>query len=263
MAIPAWELSKRPASRFSCRPAATEADVEASLRLRHRVFVREMGATIEDPDSGLETDAYDRHCRHLLVHDNLHDRLVASTRVLTEEAAADAGGFYSAGEFDLDALMRAPGRFLELGRTCVHPDYRRGLVIAVLWSGVSKLIREGGYHHLIGCASIDLAPGMSHARAIHERLAARHASPPAWRVRPRLPLPEDVGRCREPVRLPPLLKAYINLGATVAGPPCWDPDFKVADLFMHLQLANLCPRYVRHFFQGSASRQARPLAFGS
>lgn len=260
MATPARELANRSAPRFSCRLAESEREIEESLRLRYRVFVEEMGAQIDDPGSGLERDAYDRHCHHLLVRDTIDGRLVASTRILTQERAAFAGGFYSAGEFDLDAVLAAPGRFMEIGRTCVHRDFRRGAVIAILWSGVSQFIRHGGYRHLIGCASIELADGMERAHAIYAQLAGRHASPAHLRVRPRRVLPGAAPAGSGPVRLPPLLKAYISLGATVGGPPCWDPDFKVADLFMHLQVANLCPRYVRHFFQRSTPATARPVA---
>ncbi|MES1943474.1 hemolysin [Salinisphaera sp. PC39] len=260
MATAARELSRRPAPRFTCRLAEGRREIEESLRLRHRVFVEEMGAEIDDPDSGLERDQYDRHCHHLLVRDNRDGRLVASTRILTQERAAFAGGFYSAGEFDLDAVLSAPGRFMEIGRTCVAREHRRGAVIAVLWSGVSGFIRHGGYSHLIGCASIELDEGMARAHAIHARLAASHGSPAEYRVAPRLALPGEPPAETGNPRLPPLLKAYISLGATVGGPPCWDPDFKVADLFMHLQVANLCPRYVRHFLQRSRPAVPRAVA---
>lgn len=49
------------------------------------------------------------------------------------------------------------------------------------------------------------------------------------------------------VQLPPLLKAYLRLGAQVCGAPCWDPEFGVADVFILLKREDLCPRYARHF----------------
>ncbi len=221
-------------------------EITESLALRHRVFVREMGARVENADSGLERDAFDTHCRHLLVRDTWTGAVVASTRILTDDRLEATGGFYSAGEFDLDAVLALPGRFMEIGRTCVHPDYRRGGVIAVLWSGISELIRREGYQHLIGCASIELNRGLGRAHAIYRYLADNHMGPASQRVIPRLALP-SADAAASPGRLPPLLKAYISLGARVGGPPCWDPDFGVADLFMHLDVANLCPRYARHF----------------
>jgi len=240
--------------RFSYRLADRQAEVEESFRLRHRVFVKEMGADVSNAANGKESDGFDRYCSHFIVRDALKDQVVASTRVLTHDAAEDAGGFYSAGEFDMTAVLARPGRFLEIGRTCVHPDYRRGGAISVLWAGVSDLVRRGGYDHLIGCASIDLSHGAGTAHAIYAHVSERHLAPHNRQVAPHLPLP-DVAPA-DVVRLPPLLKAYLRLGAQVGGPPCWDPAFGVADLFMHLEIANLCSRYARHFLhRGATSSQ--------
>jgi len=249
MATAARDIQNRlEQPRFTARLATGACEIESSLRLRHRVFVTEMGADVPDADSGLERDGYDDYCRHLLVRDNETGRVVASTRVLSHEDAERAGGFYSAQEFELDAILTEPGRFMEIGRTCVHPDYRRGGVIATLWSGISQLIDDGGYGHLIGCASIELTDGTARAHGIYRQLRERHMSPANLRVAPRRALPGAGESCpAQSWRLPPLLKAYVSLGARLAGPPCWDPDFGVADLFMHLDVANLCPRYARHF----------------
>lgn len=257
MATAAQELAApSPARRFSHRLARNKDDVTASLRLRHRVFIEEMGADAGDAGAGIESDDFDAHCEHLLVREEASGAIVASTRILTQEAAAAAGGFYSEEEFELATVLGLPGRFMEIGRTCVHPDYRRGAVIGVLWSGVSAFIRRHGYDHLIGCASIGLDQGMGPAHAIFARVAGRHLSAPARRVTPHLPLPEADAE-PAPARLPPLLKAYLSLGATVGGPPCWDPAFGVADLFMHLDIANLCPRYARHFLRRDAGPTRR------
>ncbi len=245
--------------RLVCTFAENRSEIEDSLRLRYRIFAQEMGATINTEFDrngvGMERDEYDAQCRHLLVRDTRSNRVVASTRILTHEQRTRAGGFYSANEFDLSALADLDGRFMEIGRTCVHPDYRRGAVIAVLWSGISKFIQTGGYQHLIGCASIELNGNFSRAHGIFEQLKKNHSSLSALQVKPRLPIPA----AELPdglLRLPPLLKAYINLGARVGGPPCWDPDFGVADLFMHLKIENLRPRYARHFRLQPSHRQA-------
>ena len=247
MATAAYDMASTLAPpRYRCYLATTRRDVEDSLRLRHRVFVQEMGAQLAGHNTGLERDEFDAHCRHLLVRDNLTKKLVASTRILTQERVASARQFYSAKEFDLTRVLAQPGRVMEIGRTCVHPEYRRGAVIATLWSGISDFTHRGGYQRLIGCASVELDQGFSRAHTIYQQLRAQHLSPAASRVTPRLALP-PASTATGRVRLPPLLKAYINLGATIGGPPCWDPEFRVADLFMHLQIEDMCPRYVRHF----------------
>lgn len=233
--------------------AQTDEDVRDSLALRHRVFVRELGARA-DGSPGHESDAYDAFCLHILVRCARSHRLVASTRVLTHEAAIAAGGFYSAGEFDLTRLLARPGRFLEIGRTCVDPDFRSGAAITALWAGLGELLRGDHFDHLIGCASIDLRAGMAPAQALCQTLLARtgRSRSSDTGVRPYRELPVLPRHGAIPLRTPALIKAYLRLGAEVCGPPCHDPDFNVADLFMHLDLAGLSERYARRFLMRPA-----------
>ncbi|MDM7322673.1 MAG: GNAT family N-acetyltransferase [Gammaproteobacteria bacterium] len=112
-----------PGSRLKVQLAAHADDIQRSLRLRHQVFVEEMGCKAQ-VENGLEFDRYDPFCHHLLVIDQDSDTVVASTRILTETQARAAGGFYSANEFDMDMIHHLPGRVMEIGRTCEHPEHR-------------------------------------------------------------------------------------------------------------------------------------------
>ena len=75
-----------------------------------------------------DRDCYDRHCDHLLVIDNsgTKQKIVGTYRMLCDQKANMAGGFYSQKEFDILPLMSAHSgaRFLELGRSCILPAYR-------------------------------------------------------------------------------------------------------------------------------------------
>ena len=42
---------------------------------------------------------------------------------------------------------------LDLGRSCVHPEYRSGLILKLLWRGIAKYINIYKVKVLIGCAS--------------------------------------------------------------------------------------------------------------
>jgi putative hemolysin len=231
---------------FICRLAGSPADIQASQRLRYRVFAEEMGARLPTADQQLDYDEYDPACTHLLVCDERSGALAASTRILVQEQASRVGGFYSASEFDLTRLLNRPGRFLEIGRTCVAPEYRSGAAIASLWRGLSHFVNQGRYDQLIGCASVAAGDGGAGAHAIFRRLSRRHLVEQACRVAPKRPLPRFAGGVDVP-RLPPLLRAYLSLGARVGGPPCLDPAFGVADFFIHLQLRELVDSYARHF----------------
>lgn len=245
------------AGRYEVRFARSTDEVIETQRLRYVVFATELGAQIDDEGTGLDRDRYDPHCRHLLVRDNASGAVVACTRLLTDDRAWRTGGFYSAGEFDLQRLQHLPGRTLEIGRTCVDSAYRSGAVIALLWSGIADVIAREGFAYVFGCASIGLDDGGLNAHAIIRDLR-RHYLAPAWhRVRPRRPLPaSDAPVAALAARLPPLLKAYVSLGAKACGDAYWDEEFNCADVFMLLNVGDLEPRYARRFF----GRAGVPLA---
>ncbi len=234
-------------TRFSVQFARTSDELVETQRLRYRIFAGEMGAELHDGGSGLDRDRYDPHCRHLYVRDKASGSIVACTRILTDDRAGFAGGYYSGSEFDLGLLEHLPGRAMEIGRTCVDPAYRGGAVIALLWSGLADMIAREGFDYLFGCASIGLEDGGANAHAIVDTLRAQHLSPPWHRVRPRNPLPPADLRPTQPPKMPPLLKAYVSLGARACGEPYFDPAFNCADVFMLLNVPDLSPRYARRF----------------
>lgn len=250
------DLPRRP--RFEVRFAETAEEVRATQRLRYAIFAGEMGAAIDGGADGLDHDQYDPFCRHLTVREAESGRIVACTRILSAERAADAGGFYSASEFDLAMLDSLPGRVMEVGRTCVAPEFRSGAVIATLWQGIASFIVNHSYDYLFGCASIDLRDGGASAHAILEQIRAQHLAPPRQHVRPYIPLPAADRRITERPKMPPLLKAYLSLGAKACGEAYWDRDFNCADVFMLLNVSDLHPRYARHFL-GQAAAAAAPV----
>lgn len=244
-------------TRFAVQFARTPHEVRECQALRYRIFAGELGARIDDEGTGLDRDRYDAHCRHLLVRDTASNAVVACTRILTDDRAGFTGGFYSSAEFNLGLLEHLPGRAMEIGRTCVDPNYRGGAVIALLWSGIAEMISRERFDYLFGCASISLEDGGASAHAIIDELKASYLSPAWHRVTPRNPLPAADARGAAPVRMPPLLKAYVSLGAKACGDAYWDTDFNCADVFMMLNVLELEPRYARRFFGKPASEENR------
>lgn len=243
------------ARQLITRVTRDPALVEQAQRLRYRVFSEEYDSDLGATVPGLDADAFDPWCDHLLVTDGASGELIATTRILSCDHTAGSGGFYSAAEFDLDTLLRQPGRVAELGRTCVHPDYRNGATIGLLWSALGRWLDQQRIDYLIGCASISMSDGGHRAWRIASHLRQRYLADAAFRVTPRRQLPhlvrsEDGDR---PVDIPALIRAYMRLGARVCGEPCWDPDFRCADMLVLLEVSRLSRRYSRHFMRDSRS----------
>jgi len=241
----------RPAPRFTCRLAETADDLVAAQRLRYSVFVRELGAggPLVDHVAKREADRFDPFCDHLLLFDDLRpedDRVVGVYRLLREDGARDAGGFYSEGEYDLAPLLVGGRRLLELGRSCLHRDYRGGMAMMHLWAALSDYVQDHGIEVLFGTASFhgtDTAALAAPLSVLHHR----HLAPEPLRVRARPPhgIAMDViteaaiDRAAAMRAVPALIKAYLRLGGFV-GLGAWvDHAFNTTDVCLVLDTANM------------------------
>ena len=235
------------ARRLQAERLQGPAALREAQALRYRVFSAEFDAKLNGAELGLDMDDYDIHCRHIGVRDLESGQLVATTRLLDHQAAAGLGRYYSEEEFALHGLAKLEGPVLEIGRTCVDVAYRNGATIAVLWGELAEVLNEGGYRYLMGCASISMQDGGIQAHAVMQRLRERYLCTEHLRAEPKHPLPQLDLPGNVIAEMPPLLKAYMRLGAKICGEPCWDKDFQVADVFILLKRDELCPRYARHF----------------
>ena len=226
-------------------------EVRQAQRLRFKVFAEEMGARLDTTSPGHDVDLFDNYCEHLLVRDRVTNKVVGTYRVLTPAQAKRVGSTYSDIEFDLTRLRGLRERMVELGRSCVHPDYRHGGVIMALWGALAEFMVRNKLDTMIGCASIPmLHNGMVSgdvAASIWQQLKQSHMAPIEHHVRPRLPLPVEQLDSTLAVDPPALIKGYLRLGAKILGAPAWDLDFNSADLPMMMRINDLPPRYRKHF----------------
>lgn len=226
-------------------------EVRQAQRLRFRVFADEMGARLDTTLPGHDVDLFDNYCEHLLVRDQLTREVVGTYRVLTPAQARRVGSTYSDIEFDLTRLRSLRERMVELGRSCVHRDYRHGGVIMALWGALAEFMVRNKLDTMIGCASIPmLHNGIVSgdvAASIWQQLKQSHLAPIEHHVHPRLPLPVDQLDSSLAVDPPALIKGYLRLGAKILGAPAWDPDFNTADLPMLMRIDDLPARYRKHF----------------
>lgn len=224
-----------------------EEELLECLKLRYAVFAGEMGAQLACAGAGVDRDRFDDFCRHLIVTDIDSGKVVGTTRVLLGDDAARAGSFYSQTEFDLTRVFALPGRFMEVGRTCVHRDFRNGAALGTMWAGLAALMVQHDIDYLIGCASIPFGDTGRYAASVMSYLTERHYSPEYMRVYPHVPLRRQHTPTTVDVVVPPLLKTYMRLGAVVCGEACWDMEFNVADAFVLLERARMHMGYLRRF----------------
>ena len=230
------------------------ADVRAAQRLRYRVFADEMGARLPCAAGGPvghDIDRFDAFCEHLLVRTvSAHGEppeVIGTYRVLTPSAARRAGGLYTDTEFDLERVRPLLGRAVELGRSCVHPDWRSGGVVMALWGALGTFMLAHDLDTMVGCASVSLQDGGHSAASLWARLRHTNLAPLEWQATPRLPLPVDGLRQDLDAEIPALIKGYLRCGAKVLGAPAWDPAFRTADLPLLMRFADLPARYRKHF----------------
>ena len=236
---------KRPA--FQITWASTPNEVKEAQRLRFKVFADEMGANLAQNNEGLDVDEFDAYCDHLLIRDQETLKVVGTYRVLPPHKAQEIGRLYSDSEFDLTRLNHLRPKMVELGRSCVHADYRSGAVIMALWSGLAQYMQKHNYEIMLGCASIPMADGGHFAASLYNSLSEEQMAPTENHAFPRLPLPLDKLNGGLDVEPPPLIKGYLKLGAKICSAPAWDPDFNTADLLTMLRLSEINPRYAKHF----------------
>jgi len=240
---------------FQVKIAETAEEVKGAQRLRFEVFNLEMNEGLSSSwETGLDQDQYDEHADHLIAIAKANNKIVGTYRMLRKSVANQNGGFYSEGEFDLSNLKKLPVEILEMGRSCVHKDYRSGAVIHLLWAGIAKYLKMADAKYLFGCGSLH-THDVAEVSQIYSYLKSKYFAPEQFRVYPvekcivpglRDDLPQD--QCRDVLKkIPPLLKGYIRVGAVICGEPALDAEFGTTDFFILLSTDQISDRYQNHY----------------
>ena len=254
------------ANHLELRLTRDAAAIEAAQRLRYRVFYEEMGA-VPSPAARaarIDRDQFDELADHLVVLDLERGSarepcVVGCYRMLRESVARARGGLYTAREFDLSGVRCASGEILELGRSCVEPEYRTGAVMQLLGRGIADYIDRHRVGLMLGCASLPgtdveaasmvlsflhhnvLAPEGLRPRALADRFVPTDRMAPQA-IDPRVALKQ----------IPPLLKAYLRMGGMIGEGAVIDHEFNTIDVCLVLPTERVQASYQRHY------RQHRP-----
>ncbi|SFF10392.1 ornithine-acyl[acyl carrier protein] N-acyltransferase [Sulfitobacter brevis] len=242
--------------QFQVHLAQTAQDLRDAQRLRYDVFVTELGGSgpLIDHDAKLERDHLDPYFDHLLLRDTLSQQVVGVYRLMRPENAAKAGAYYSASEYDLTQLQRSGRRILELGRSCVHPAYRGGLAMHMLWSGLARYVAEHEIEVLFGVASFHGTDIDALAQPL-SLLHHRHLAPKNLRTKclaksfQRMDLIDEshLDRRSAMLQIPSLIKAYLRLGGCVGEGAYIDHEFNTVDVCLIMDTAQMNDRQTRKF----------------
>lgn len=248
-------------SFFEIRLASDARDLKAAQRLRYAVFVEELGADgpFVDHAARLERDEFDAVYDHLILVDTRRDaaaldHVVGVYRLLLSERAAAFGRFYCDGEYDLDPLRASGRRLLELGRSCVHPDYRGGAAMFLLWNALAQYVLDHGVEILFGVASFHGTDPQALAAPLswlhHHHLAPPHLRPralPAHFQRMDLVPADRLDRKAAMKEMPALIKAYLRLGGFVGEGAYIDHAFNTTDVLLLMDASAMSPKH-REFY---------------
>ena len=248
------------AGSLEVRLSRTPDEIEAAQALRYRIFYEEMAArpSAEMVSGRRDFDEFDTVADHLLVIDHARghgvEGVIGTYRLIRRPSALRAGRFYTSDEYEIGNLEAYPGEILELGRSCVGPDYRTGHVMQLLWRGIAAYVFHYDIEIMFGCASL---PGVDPdalalplAYLYHNHLAPPELRPKAVPDR-YVPMdrlaPDAIDRRRALVALPPLIKGYLRLGGYVGDGAVVDHQFHTTDVCVVVKTDLVTEKYYKHY----------------
>ena len=241
------------------RLAINETEIREALQVRYTVFCEELNARTCDLSRSrkIEFDPHDAHFDHLLVIDQSDgNRIVGTQRICLQSSANTTRPLYTQNEFDIKNLIaRHPDNiFMELGRSCILPEYRSRRTLELMWQGTWAYARDNLVDIMVGCASF---PGTDIDKIAPELafLASYMPLTPQWQVRAKskntkaidVSWKTEIDPKAAIRRLPPLVKGYLRLGAMFSSEVVIDEEFNTTDILVVLRVACINPRYIRHY----------------
>jgi putative hemolysin len=246
--------------KLTLKIAETPEEIIAAQELRYQVFYQEMGAipTVEMKALGREVEAYDPFCQHLLVIDQsdpLDKKVVGTYRLLMlDDARAKGINLYTETEYDISKLKATGKRIMEVSRSCVLEAYRSKMAINLLWRGICDFVVANKIDYLIGVPSLQGVNLEEHAKTL-AYLKAFHMADES--ICPKVidefynPLPDldksTIDVKREFIKLPPLLKGYLRVGALVGDGAYVDRQFNTIDVVIIVPIDQIDERYLNHY----------------
>ena len=243
---------------FIIKLADTKSELKKAQSLRYSVFYKEKKAkpTFQKKIMRLDYDKIDKLADHLIIIDKkrkgIKNEIVGTYRLIRGDIAIYFGGFYTSSEFDLTTILNAYDhrKILELGRSCVHKDYRNGTSMNLLWKAIARYIKLYDIDVLLGCASfqgIDVHKISNELSFLKNNFSLPDEISVKSLVNNNYPIYNKNNICENDLRifskLPPLIKGYLRIGGRVSDSFFIDYDFNTIDLCVVVQTANIYEKY--------------------
>ncbi len=206
----------------------------------------------ESQVNAVDTDEFDELCDHLVVIDQSisNDYIVGTYRLLFRSSNNLNKTFYSQSEFDISNLLNKNVSLLEAGRSCVRKEYRDGRIIKLLWRALATYIIRSKVGYIFGCASF---PSSNHKQFSKQLSYLHHNHNPSKNLET-YPLKslranfeiynkDQLNNECEFRSLPPLIKAYLRVGAYVGRGAVIDQIFNTTDVLIILDTKKLIKKY--------------------
>lgn len=227
--------------RYRVRFTDEPDEIARAQRLRYLAFIAARGGCRPD---GRDVDGFDALCTHALVEEVRTGTLVCCFRLMPLKGGAEIGRSYSAQYYGLSALEGFAGPIVEMGRFCIHPDWRDPDILRVAWGAMTAFVDRQGVELLFGCASF-LGTEAGAYRDAFALLSSRHLAPRKWW--PGVKAPEVfrftrrfAGRKpdlrRAILGMPPLLRTYLAMGGWVSDHAVVDRELGTMHVFTGLEI---------------------------
>ena len=246
---------------FVIKIADKKSELKKAQALRYSVFYKEKKAipTISKKILRLDYDKVDKFADHLIVIDKnrkgIKNKIVGTYRLIRGDIAAHCGGFYTSSEFDLSKILNSykNNQILELGRSCVHQDYRNGTIMNLLWKAIAEYVKLYDIKILLGCASfhgtdvMKYTNGLSYLRknfSLPDELSVKSLDSKIYPAYTEIDSNNDL---RTFVKLPPLIKGYLRVGGKVSHDCYVDYKFNTIDLCVIVNTNNIDEKYKKKY----------------
>ncbi len=232
-------------SRYTLKTVDQVSEFQEVLKLRAEIFSKDYGVT--SIASTMDIDEIDFLCDHLIIIDQLTDRVVGTYRLVCSQFSSR---FYSESEFEMEPFIQSPHIKLELGRACISHAHRKGAVLSLLWRGIIQYAIKTKAEYLFGCSSVQTT-SFSEARSLYLSLEKEGFLSHQWNIQPhsdyRIPNFDQIDPALSPPPLPSLFRSYLNAGSKVLGEPAFDPDFHCFDFLTVLKLTDITANYEKRY----------------